>query len=59
MIKVALDGTKTEDEFNELVKEFETATDQMRERFNDRRSVAADVENVLGSCRADRPLHAA
>ncbi|MEJ7615419.1 MAG: hypothetical protein WKF30_00260 [Pyrinomonadaceae bacterium] len=42
-----LDGTRTEDELNEFVKAFETATDQLRSRFNDRRSVAADVENVL------------
>lgn len=42
-----LDGTRAEDEFNEFVKNFETSTDQLRERFNNRRSVATDVENVL------------
>lgn len=42
-----LDGTRTEDELNDFLKSFETSTDRLRERFNNRRSVAADVENVL------------
>ncbi|MBC7930132.1 MAG: hypothetical protein H7Z38_06135, partial [Rubrivivax sp.] len=40
-------GTSTEDDFNRYVQNFETATDQLRERFNGRTSVAADVENLL------------
>ena len=40
-------GTSVEDDFNRFVQNFETATDQLRSRFNSRTSVAADVENVL------------
>ncbi|HEY0173409.1 MAG TPA: YMGG-like glycine zipper-containing protein [Pyrinomonadaceae bacterium] len=40
-------GTSTEDQLNGYVQGFETATDQLRSRFNSRSSVAADVENVL------------
>src|SRR5215212_3585924 len=40
-------GTSTEDQLNTYVQNFETATDQMRSRFNSRNAVAADVENVL------------
>jgi hypothetical protein len=40
-------GTSTEDQLNGYVQSFETATDQLRDRFNRRTSVAADVENVL------------
>ena len=40
-------GTSTEDQLNSYVQNFETATDQLRSRFNSRTSVAADVENVL------------
>jgi hypothetical protein len=43
----ALNGTRSEDEINQYVSEFEKATDQLRDRFSSRRSVAADVENVL------------
>jgi hypothetical protein len=42
-----IDGTNTEDDINRYVRDFETATDQLRTRFNSRRSVASDVENVL------------
>ncbi len=41
------DGTQAEDNINAFVRDFENATDQLRERFDGRRSVAADVENVL------------
>ncbi|HEX7173912.1 MAG TPA: YMGG-like glycine zipper-containing protein [Pyrinomonadaceae bacterium] len=41
------DGTRAEDNVNNFIRDFEAATDQLRERFNGRRSVAADVENVL------------
>ena len=40
-------GTSTEDQLNTYVQNFETATDQLRSRFNSRNAVAADVENVL------------
>jgi len=40
-------GTSTEDQLNTYVQNFETATDQLRSRFNARTSVSADVENVL------------
>lgn len=41
------DGTRAEDNINDFVRDFETATDQLRQRFDSRQSVAADVENVL------------
>jgi len=41
------DGTRAEDNINQFVQNFEQATDQLRDRFNNRRSVASDVENVL------------
>jgi len=40
-------GTSTEDQLNTYVQNFESATDQLRSRFNSRTSVSADVENVL------------
>jgi hypothetical protein len=40
-------GTASEDEVNRFIQSFEQATDQLRERFNRRASVSADVENVL------------
>lgn len=42
-----LDGTAREDDINQFVKEFNDATRQLRDRFNGRASVAADVESVL------------
>lgn len=36
---------------NELVKEFESATDELRKRFDERRSVAGDVQAVLTRAR--------
>ncbi|HEX6185647.1 MAG TPA: YMGG-like glycine zipper-containing protein [Pyrinomonadaceae bacterium] len=41
------DGTRAEDNINQFIRDFETATDQLRSRFDARTSVAADVENVL------------
>jgi len=41
------DGTRAEDNINAYVGDFENATDQLRQRFNSRQSVAADVETVL------------
>ncbi len=40
-------GTRTEDDLNQLIQNFEAATDRLKERFNRRASVAADVEQVL------------
>jgi hypothetical protein len=41
------DGTRAEDNINAFVRDFENATDQLRQRFSGRQSVAADVENLL------------
>ncbi len=42
-----LDNTRREDNVNQLVSDFEQATDQLRERFNARESTASDVQAVL------------
>lgn len=42
-----LDGTYTEDNVNEFVKNFEEATNDLRSRFNGRTAAAGDVDNVL------------
>ncbi|HYJ46900.1 MAG TPA: hypothetical protein VEV81_09825, partial [Pyrinomonadaceae bacterium] len=42
-----IDGTNREDDINAFVSDFENATNQLRDRFNSRQSVAADVQNVL------------
>ncbi|MFN7945095.1 MAG: YMGG-like glycine zipper-containing protein [Blastocatellia bacterium] len=47
-----INGSSREDEINAAMSDFENATDRLRERFNDRRSVSADVQDVLS--RADR-----
>ncbi|MGB8509883.1 MAG: hypothetical protein WCD76_15995, partial [Pyrinomonadaceae bacterium] len=41
------DGTRSEDNINSFVRNFESATTQLRERFDRRAAVASDVENVL------------
>ncbi|HEX7315269.1 MAG TPA: YMGG-like glycine zipper-containing protein [Pyrinomonadaceae bacterium] len=41
------DGTRAEDNINQFIRDFETATDTLRSRFDGRTSVASDVENVL------------
>ena len=43
----AINGTRTEDEINAYIRDFEQATDQLRSRFDSRNAAAADVENVL------------
>lgn len=45
------DGTAAEDEINSFVRDFVDAVEDLRERFDDRRSVAADVEDVLTKAR--------
>ena len=41
------DNTQREDNINNYVNDFATATARLRDRYNNRRSVAADVEEVL------------
>ena len=42
-----INNTNAEDDINRMVADFENATNQLRDRFNSRQAVAADVENVL------------
>ena len=42
-----IDGTRREDNINQLVGDFENATNRLRDRFNSRQSVSADVQSVL------------
>jgi hypothetical protein len=43
----AYNGTQTEDEIINYIRDFENATDRLKERFGSRTSVSADVEEVL------------
>ena len=45
--KSRYDDTRAEDNINQFVKDFESATDQLEERFNDNRSASASVLEVL------------
>lgn len=42
-----LNNTNREDNINEFVADFETATDTLKQNFDDRRSVSTDVQEVL------------
>lgn len=42
-----INSTNAEDDINRLVADFESATNQLRDRFNSRQDVTADVQNVL------------
>ena len=42
-----IDGTRQEDNINDFVRNFETATATLRDRFRQRRDVAGDVSEVL------------
>lgn len=42
-----LDETRREDNINQLVSDFEQATNQLRDRFDARQSAASDVQTVL------------
>ena len=42
-----IDGSRQEDNINEFVRNFETATATLRDRFRQRRDVASDVSQVL------------
>src|SRR5829696_1522173 len=53
--KSRLDGTNREDNINDLIKDYEKATDRLYERYKDNKSVAGDVEAVLdGAARIDQ-----
>ncbi len=41
------DGTRAEDDINAFVRDFDNSVEHLRQQFNGRRSVAADVESVL------------
>ncbi|HEX5734502.1 MAG TPA: YMGG-like glycine zipper-containing protein [Blastocatellia bacterium] len=50
-----LDNTRREDNLNQLVSDFEQATNQLRDRFNNRESTTSDVQTVLDrAARIDR-----
>jgi hypothetical protein len=42
-----IDSTRREENINQLVSDFEQATDRLRDRFNARQSTASDVQMVL------------
>ncbi|HVG32721.1 MAG TPA: YMGG-like glycine zipper-containing protein [Pyrinomonadaceae bacterium] len=42
-----IDGTRREDNINQLVRDFQDSVDRMETRFNQRQAVAADVQEVL------------
>lgn len=42
------DNTNREDSISNYISDFENATDSLKQRFDSRASVSADVENVLG-----------
>jgi hypothetical protein len=51
----SFDDSKAEDDINQYIKEFEAATDRLEDRFDNDRSAASDVENVLErAARIDR-----
>jgi len=47
MDRSTYNGTRTEDEITNYVRDFENATDRLRQRFEANNSVSADVEEVL------------
>lgn len=47
-----LDGTRREDDINAFIKEFDQEVKRLHDRFDERKSVAADVQTVLD--RSDR-----
>ena len=42
-----MDGTRAEDDLNSIVRDFDNATSQLKDRFGHRRAVASDVNSVL------------
>jgi hypothetical protein len=50
-----LDGTRREDDINSFMKDFESETARLYDRFKDHKSVSSDVESVLDrASRIDR-----
>ena len=47
LVRSRIDRTRAEDDSNSFVTDFESATSQLNDRFNSRRAVTADVQNVL------------
>ena len=45
--KSRLNGTRREDDVNEFIKQFDDEVKRLRDRFQDHKSVAADVQSVL------------
>ena len=45
--KSRIDGTRAEDNINQFVKNFEEATDRLKDRYGDSQTAAASVEEVL------------
>ena len=53
-----LDDTNREDDINAFVKEFDQEVKRLHDRFDDRKSVAADVQSVLDrAARIDNFMH--
>lgn len=53
-----LNGTNREDDINSFIKNFDEQTKRLHDRFDDNKSVAADVEAVLNSAAAiDQFVH--
>jgi hypothetical protein len=50
--KSRLDGTSREDDINGFIKKFDLEVKRLHDRFDDRKSVAADVQTVLASAAA-------
>ncbi|MBD1835627.1 hypothetical protein H6F61_23805 [Cyanobacteria bacterium FACHB-472] len=44
-----LDGSNREDQINQYAKNFESATNRLRDRYNDRQAATSDVQQVLTS----------
>src|SRR6266498_5950414 len=42
-----LDHTKSEDRINDFVKDFEHATERLKDHYNDKSSASSDAEHVL------------
>ncbi|HST20848.1 MAG TPA: hypothetical protein VLR90_07015 [Blastocatellia bacterium] len=56
--KTDFNGTKAEDNINDYVKEFEVATDHLKDRFGKKRSAANDAQEVLErAARIDAFMH--
>jgi hypothetical protein len=50
-----LDGSRAEDRINDFVKDFEAATDRLKDRFDDNNSASATVQELLDrAARIDR-----